>query len=81
MVLSHPFRMHGRTVIIDHGQGVMSLYLHMKSFAVHPGQRVQKGETIGRVGSTGLSTAPHVHWGIYVHGVPVDPQSWMENEF
>jgi murein DD-endopeptidase MepM/ murein hydrolase activator NlpD len=81
VVLASSFHIHGRTVLVDHGQGVMTIYLHMKSFAVHPGQKVAKGESLGRVGSTGLSTAPHVHWGVYVHGVPVDPQQWIDTEF
>jgi len=72
---------HGRTVLIDHGQGVMSIYLHMSSILVKSGQRVSKGQVIGKVGSTGLSTAPHVHWEILVHSVPVDPTPWTDTEF
>ncbi len=81
VLLAYPFKMHGRTVILDHGQGVMTIYLHMKSYAVAPGQKVTRGQIIGAVGSTGLSTAPHVHWGVYVHSVPVDPKPWLETEF
>jgi hypothetical protein len=75
------FKAHGRVVLINHGQGVMSIYLHMSRILVRPGQRVMKGREIGLVGSSGLSTSPHVHWGVYVHGVPVDPQQWVETEF
>ncbi len=81
VAMAHSFKMHGRTVIVNHGQGVMTIYLHMKVFNVRPGQKVHKGESIGQVGSTGMSTAPHVHWGLYVHGIAVNPQPWMENEF
>jgi murein DD-endopeptidase MepM/ murein hydrolase activator NlpD len=81
VLLAQPLRAHGRTVLINHGQGVMSIYLHMNSIAVKEGQKVGKGEKLGTVGSSGLSTAPHVHWGVYVHGVPVDGKQWTETEF
>jgi len=48
----------------------MTIYLHLNSIGVTPGQKVVIGQKIGTVGSSGLSTAPHVHWGLYVHGVP-----------
>ena len=67
----------GRTVGIDHGQGLESIYLHMSKFAVAEGVTVRKGEVIGYVGSTGRSTAPHLHWTLYVHGVPVNPADWV----
>jgi murein DD-endopeptidase MepM/ murein hydrolase activator NlpD len=81
IMMASPLKAHGRTVLINHGQGVMTIYLHLKSFNVAPGQKVVKGEKIGLVGSTGMSTAPHVHWGLYVHGVAVDAKPWTENEF
>lgn len=79
--IAAPLKAHGRTALIDHGQGVMTIYLHMSSLMVKPGQHVVKGQTIGKVGSTGLSTAPHVHWQVFVHSVPVDPTPWTETEF
>jgi murein DD-endopeptidase MepM/ murein hydrolase activator NlpD len=81
VVLTRNFRAHGKTVLINHGQGVMTIYLHMQSIFVKVRQKVRKGEPIGKVGSTGLSTAPHVHFQVYVHGVPVDPKQWVETEF
>lgn len=72
---------HGKTVLLDHGQGVMTIYLHMSKLLVKPGQQVKKGDTIGLVGQTGLATAPHVHWQVFVHGVAVNPQTWIDNEF
>lgn len=81
VMLARAFQLHGRTVILNHGQGVMTIYLHMKSFVVKPAQKVVKGQRIGTVGSSGLSTAPHVHWGLYVHGAPVDPKPWTEREY
>jgi murein DD-endopeptidase MepM/ murein hydrolase activator NlpD len=81
VLIAYPFKAHGKTVLINHGQGVMSIYLHMSVIGVRPGQKVKKGQMLGRVGSTGVSTAPHVHWQIFVHGVPVNPQPWLETEF
>jgi murein DD-endopeptidase MepM/ murein hydrolase activator NlpD len=71
------FNLHGGTVGIDHGQGLVSIYLHMSKFALKEGTAVKKGEVIGYVGSTGRSTAPHLHWGLYANGVPVDPGQWV----
>lgn len=70
------FRLNGNTVGINHGQGVQSIFLHLNSIAVEQGQFVEAGERIGTVGSTGASTGPHLHWGLYVHGVAVDPVPW-----
>jgi len=81
IVMTHAFKAHGRTLMINHGQGVMTIYLHMQSFAVKPGQTVTKGQTVGKVGSSGVSTGAHIHWQVFVHGVPVDPKEWQETEF
>jgi murein DD-endopeptidase MepM/ murein hydrolase activator NlpD len=81
VTLAKNLHAHGRTVLINHGQGVTTIYLHMKSFSVKPGQKVVKGQEIGKVGSSGISTAPHVHWQVCVHGVPVNPKTWTETEF
>jgi len=75
------FYLHGKTIIIDHGQGVITIYLHLRSINVRKGDKVTKGQIIGRVGETGLATAPHLHWGVYVHGVPVNPVPWVEREY
>ena len=70
------FRVHGNTVGIDHGQGVLSIFLHLSRIDVREGELVKPGQRIGTVGSTGASTGPHLHWGLYVHGVAVDPVPW-----
>jgi murein DD-endopeptidase MepM/ murein hydrolase activator NlpD len=66
----------GKSVMVDHGLGVVTSYLHMSAIDVAAGQRVQKGDVVGRVGSTGLATGPHLHWGLRVNGVRVDPLGW-----
>jgi murein DD-endopeptidase MepM/ murein hydrolase activator NlpD len=68
----------GRTVLVDHGQGVYSAYFHLDSALVHKGDRVRAGRTIGRVGDSGLATGPHLHYGIYLHGKDVDPAAWRD---
>lgn len=72
------WNLHGRTVGIDHGQGLQSMYLHMSKTAVTEGAMVQKGDVIGYVGSTGRSTGPHLHWTLYVNGIPVNPLDWVQ---
>lgn len=74
--VSDGFELHGNTVGLDHGQGVESIFIHLNSINVSEGDFVQAGEVIGTIGSTGASTGPHLHWGLYVNGVAVDPAPW-----
>ena len=71
------YRLHGGTVGIDHGQGVVSLHLHLSELKVKPGARVERGQVIGLAGATGFATGPHLHWGLYVNGLPVNPLPWL----
>ncbi len=71
------FLLHGQTVIVDHGEGVSTIYLHMSAIDVAPGDLVERGQVIGRVGSTGVATGPHLHFAIYAHHEAVDPFFWM----
>lgn len=64
----------GGTVLIDHGHGLSSSFLHLSQIDVAVGQRVEKGQAIGLVGATGRATGPHMHWGMNWFGVRVDPQ-------
>ncbi len=73
------YRLHGGTVGLDHGQGIGSVYIHMSKLAVKPGETVKKGQTIGYVGSTGFASGPHLHWGLYASGLPVNPNQWVAN--
>jgi murein DD-endopeptidase MepM/ murein hydrolase activator NlpD len=66
----------GRTVVVDHGQGVKTAYFHLDSALVRRGDVVEAGQRLARVGGTGLATGPHLHFGVYVHGRDVDPASW-----
>jgi murein DD-endopeptidase MepM/ murein hydrolase activator NlpD len=68
----------GRTVLIDHGQGVVSAYFHLDTALVSQGDMVRAGQRIARVGATGLATGPHLHFGVYLHGMDVDPAAWRD---
>lgn len=77
VVLSEKLQAHGGTIIIDHGQGIFSIYCHFQQLDVNKGDFVEKGRQIGTMGQTGLSTGPHVHFGVIVGGVRVDPMEWV----
>ncbi|MEH2406330.1 M23 family metallopeptidase [Nostoc sp.] len=74
--VSQGFRIHGNVVGIDHGQGVISIFMHLSRINVKEGDFVKAGQLIGAVGSTGAATGPHLHWGLYVNGQSVDPTPW-----
>lgn len=71
----------GGTVILDHGRGVHSGYWHMDEVLVQPGQMVEAGQIIGRMGAQGMVTGPHLHWEVHVGMTSTDPQQWLEQEW
>lgn len=67
----------GQAIVLDHGQGVLSGYWHLSELSVAEGDFVENGELLGRVGNTGISSGPHLHWEVRIHGVPVNPLQFV----
>jgi murein DD-endopeptidase MepM/ murein hydrolase activator NlpD len=68
---------HGNFIMIDHGGGVYTLYMHLKNIIAKKGDFVKRGDVVATVGNTGLSTGPHLHWQINVFSVPVNPREFL----
>jgi len=81
VVFAGPLTVRGNATYIDHGWGVFTGYFHQSEILVQPGQIVEAGEQIGMVGATGRVTGPHLHFEIWVGGVPVDPMEWLHRAF
>lgn len=73
VTLAAPLRLSGQTLVIDHGQGVASAFYHLSRIDVIEGQTVDGRQSLGLSGDSGVAPVPHLHWGVYVHGVAVDP--------
>jgi len=78
LVFAKRLKAFGGTIIIDHGQGVHSLYFHLSEFLVPVGYVVPKGEYIAKTGNSGISSGPHLHWGLTVNNVRVNPLQWTK---
>jgi murein DD-endopeptidase MepM/ murein hydrolase activator NlpD len=67
----------GKSVVLDHGLGFYTIYFHLEGFLVTAGDKVQKGQEIGRVGATGRATGPHLHFGVRLQGARIDPAALL----
>ena len=78
VILARPLYFEGNCVIIDHGQGLLTLYLHLSEFKVKEGDAVEKGQLLGLSGGTGRATAPHLHFAVRWRGEYLDPRTLLE---
>lgn len=78
VTLSKRYGGYGLAVIIDHGRGISTLYAHSSKLIVKEGQTVKKGDIIAKVGSTGRSTGPHLHFEVWLYNTPVDPKLYLD---
>ncbi|MEK9138394.1 MAG: M23 family metallopeptidase, partial [Bacteroidota bacterium] len=81
VTLADRLYIYGNAVIINHGQGVSTSYNHLSEIRVKVGDSVEKGQLLGLMGATGQATGSHLHWGMVVNGVAVDPEEWTEQNF
>ena len=81
VTLAEELHIYGNAVILKHGPNVSTSYNHLSQITVDVGQEVTQGMMIGRVGSTGQSTGPHLHWGMEVGGTAVAPEEWTTRDF
>jgi murein DD-endopeptidase MepM/ murein hydrolase activator NlpD len=78
VLLAGDFYLSGKTVVVDHGWGVSTIYAHLDRIDVREGQDVKRGQVLGTVGSTGRSTGPHLHFGAFIRGSKIDPLQLVE---
>ena len=81
VVLAEELVIKGKAVLIDHGWGVFSGYWHLEEFNVQVGDLVEPGDVIGLIGNSGRSAGPHLHFEIDITGTPVNPMTWLDQEF
>ena len=77
VTLAESLKVHGNTVMINHGWGIISIYNHLDKINVKMNDKISKGDIIGTVGSTGIATGSHLHFGISVQSIRVNPQDWV----
>jgi hypothetical protein len=75
------FGIYGNAVVLDHGYGLVSVCAHLSQIGVEEGQFIDKGQRIGQTGRTGLAGGDHLHLGMFVQGVPVDPIEWLDGRW
>lgn len=78
VIFRGPLGIYGKTVLVDHGMGLMTLYSHLSAIEVNKGDEVDKETILGRTGTSGLAVGDHLHFGVYVGGVAVRPLEWWD---
>ena len=77
VILVGDYFFNGRTVFVDHGNGLLSMYCHLDRIDVQPGDTLRKGQRLGLVGATGRASGPHLHWSVVLNGTMVDPELFL----
>ena len=81
VTLVHPdMFFNGKSIVMDHGLGLTTVYIHLSDASVQPGQLVKQGDVIGKIGETGRATGPHLHWGARVRNIEIDPALLVEGK-
>jgi murein DD-endopeptidase MepM/ murein hydrolase activator NlpD len=81
VVFTGPLVVRGNTTIVNHGQGIYTAYYHQSEFKVKVGDKVEAGQLIGQIGKTGRVDGPHLHFEVWVNGVQVNPQDWLDRAY
>ena len=81
VVFAQDLGIYGLTIVIDHGQGLFTMYSHLSGINVNVDQAINKGDIIGVTGTTGLAMGDHLHFGFLVHGIPVNPVEWWDSHW
>ena len=77
MILTGDYFFNGKTVFVDHGQGLISMFCHLSQIDVKVGDQLGRGEVLGKVGATGRATGPHLHWNVSLNDARVDPSIFI----
>jgi murein DD-endopeptidase MepM/ murein hydrolase activator NlpD len=77
VALRGDFYFNGKTILLDHGQGLITMYCHMSEYMVEEGEFIDQGQMLGLVGSTGRSTGPHLHWSVSLNNFRIDPLEFL----
>ena len=77
VALKGDFYFNGKTILLDHGQGLITMYCHMSEYMAEEGESVDQGQMLGLVGSTGRSTGPHLHWSVSLNNFRIDPLEFL----
>ncbi|MBI4609644.1 MAG: M23 family metallopeptidase [Candidatus Rokubacteria bacterium] len=78
VVFAEPLTIYGNTVVVDHGLGLQTFYAHLSRIDVRVGDRVEKGQELGRTGTSGLAVGDHLHFEVLIHGISITPLEWWD---